>query len=390
MLATRKRRINNLIAPPTVLIVYFTYQNSIINIAILGVHVFVQLTAAVLIYIKRHEPNDRSWKYIFVFFTASSVASMGEILITMGRTAMLDTYKLMNPYIIIPGFVIFSLLMFYLIECMSPHWCTLKRITLICLPWLLLVGIFSADVMWNGMTVLYRINDIAEHKGEFDVWVRLALSLLFIPYALWLCFLRYQWRLELRKRPLLVWLLVLTCLLCLTYLGSRGLQLFPMYIAHEVLYLALTILILYVTYYERLHIPIETVKSYYTPKPIGVTPSEGAINHAVESLRALMEDESVWADAELTRDHLIQLAATNRTYAQVAAKKMGFEGIMDMLHHRRVDYICKQLRENPQVNIQSLFFDAGYRSRATGWRHFTEIVGCTPTEFIEKNITPPQ
>lgn len=191
VLATRKRRINNLIASPTVLIVYFTYQNSIINIAILGVHVFVQLTAAVLIYIKRHEPNDRSWKYIFVFFTASSVASMGEILITMGRTAMLDAYKLMNPYIIIPGFVIFSLLMFYLIERMSPHWCTLKRITLICLPWLLLVGILSADVMLNGMTVLYRINDIAENKGEFDVWVRLALSLLFIPYALWLCFLRY-------------------------------------------------------------------------------------------------------------------------------------------------------------------------------------------------------
>lgn len=52
---------------------------------------------------------------------------------------------------------------------------------------------------------------------------------------------------------------------------------------------------------------------------------------------------------------------------------------------RPIDYVCQQLRKDPNIPVQTLFIDAGYRSRTTAWRHFTTIVGCTPSEFVERS-----
>lgn len=369
---------------------YFTHLYSIINIAVLGIHVFVQLVAAILLSIKRSQSNDRSWKFLFLFFSTSAIAALGEIIIILTAPAMLDAYKIMSPIVIACGFLIFVALMFYLIEMMNPHWITPKRIIWIMTPWLLSVMSLAIFSIFDETTVLYRINDIWENLHRSDVYIRLILCFLFIPYAIWLLYLPYNWRRSIASRKLLIILVCSTAMMCITYIGSRGLQIFPIYLIHESLYLAITILILYVEFYERLHIPLETVKSYYTPtdNPI-LTTSERTIEHTIKVLQELMDDPEVWQNPDLVRDDLVKMAGSNRTYIEIVAKRMGFKNLADMVHRRRIDYACQQLRENPQTNLQSLFYDAGYRSRTTAWRHFVEIVGCTPTEFVEKN-TPPR
>ena len=91
---------------------------------------------------------------------------------------------------------------------------------------------------------------------------------------------------------------------------------------------------------------------------------------------------------EINGDKLARLAGTNRNYLQQAVKELGFTGLTEMIHRRRIDYVCEQLRIDPNASIQDLFYDAGYRSRTTAWRNFSDIVGCTPTEFVERNIKP--
>ena len=151
--------------------------------------------------------------------------------------------------------------------------------------------------------------------------------------------------------------------------------------------MALGVLLIYVEHYERLHIPLEKVLRYYVPKSLPKT-TDVTISQGAERLQALLEDSSVWKDPDLTGDKLAQLAATNRTYVQQAAKELGFAGLVEMIHHRRIDYVCQQLRQDPSASIQDLFFEAGYRSRTTAWRNFSDIVGFTPTEFVERNTTP--
>ena len=119
---------------------HFSYIESIYNLVLLGIHIFVQLVAAVLIYIKRHEPKDRSWRYIFTFFTLSALASVVEMFMIMYSAIVLDYYKLLSPSIIIPGFYIFALLICYILELTNPRWLTVMRAIVLFLPSIILAG----------------------------------------------------------------------------------------------------------------------------------------------------------------------------------------------------------------------------------------------------------
>lgn len=365
---------------------HFSYIESIYNLVLLGIHIFVQLVAAVLIYIKRHEPNDRSWRYIFTFFTLSALASVVEMSMIMYSAAFLDYYKLLNPSIIIPGFYIFALLICYILELTNPRWLTVMRAIVLFLPSIILAGYVIYYYSIGDITNIYSVARIKAVSDTPNVIARIVFMLVFVLYPIMLVVLRFKWKKPQFQKYIDV-LILFSVLLCVSYILSRGLQIFSGYLLHEILYILITIGVLYFEFYERLHIPLETVRTYYE-QPEVPNNTLITVNVVANNLRELMNDDSVWRDPELTADRVVQLVGTNRTYIQHAARELGFANLSDMVHRRRVDYICECLRKDPNANIQNIFWDAGYRSRATAWRNFTNIVGCTPTDFVHR-ITPP-
>ena len=367
---------------------HFSYIDSIYNLIILGVHVFVQLTAAVLIYIKHHEPHNRSWRYIFAFFIISTLASVGEIIMMTHNTVPLDYYKLLHPPIIIPGFYIFMLLLCYIIEIINPRWLNFKRAAVIFLPSVALALYVMYYVYIGEITNIYSISRLTTEITTPNVLARILFISMYIPYAIIMIVMRFKWK-KPRIQKYIDVLVLFVVLMGASYIFSRGLQTFEGYIIHELLYLLLTITIIYTEHYERLHIPLESVRTYYQQPDI-LDNTMITVNVVAHNLRELMNDPNIWQDPELTADKVVKLVGTNRTYIQHAARLLGFDNLSDMVHRRRIDYICECLRKDPNANIQDLFWDAGYRSRATAWRHFTQIVGRTPTEFISRNTTPPR
>ena len=367
---------------------HFSYIDSIYNLIILGVHVFVQLMAAVLIYIKHHEPQDRSWRYIFAFFIISTIASVGEIIMMTHNTVPLDYYKILHPPIIIPGFYIFMLLLCYIIEIINPRWLNFKRAAILFLPSAVLALYVMYYVHIGEITNIYSISRLTTEITTPNVLARILFISMYIPYAIMMIVMRFKWK-KPRIQKYIDVLVLYVVLMGASYIFSRGLQTFEGYIIHELLYLLLTITILYTEHYERLHIPLESVRTYYQQSDI-LDNTMITVNVVAHNLRELMNDPNIWQDPELTADKVVKLVGTNRTYIQHAARQLGFANLSDMVHRRRIDYICECLRKDPNANIQDLFWDAGYRSRATAWRNFTNIVGCTPTEFIARNTTPPR
>lgn len=369
---------------------YFNYATSILNLCLLGIHTFAQVAAAVLIFIKHHERGNRSWKILFIFFLVSAIASVVEAVLIWVAPAMLDAYKIMNPIIITNGYWIFALLLFYLQEVVNLRGFAPKYGVVVLLPWFVLTFLLTQITLFGDIHYFWRIQDIGQHIHFFDVQLRIILTLLPLPYALGLLFVRDKWRSKMSCHPIMLTIVVMLVAMCVTYICSRGLQLWLAYVLHEALYIAISILILYMEFYERLHIPKEAFKSYYQTHTTKIfSPREKTIQNTVEALQELMQNPEVWQNPDLTRDELVALAGTNRTYFQLAVKQMGFDNSLDMVHSRRVEYICQQLRENPHANISALVYDAGYRSRTTAWRQFVRVVGCTPTEFIQKNHYSP-
>lgn len=367
---------------------HFTYLTSILYIVILGIHVFMQLAAATLIFIKHHSPDNRAWYYIFIFFALSAIASTGEMFLALENINILESYKLFNPTIIIFGFYIFFLLWSYLAETILPQWLSLKRAILILLPSILVAIPIIILYAQGNITNIYSIAQLKTHISDPNVYLRIIFVALYIPYCIGLVYLRYKYKNPGMQKYIDLLIVCLIMMVC-SYIGSRCLQIFAGYIIHEFLYLLLSIFVIYAEHYERLHVPLEKVRDYYAAAETPES-TQQTINHVAQKLQELMDQPDTWKDPELTGDKIVHSVGTNRTYIQLAAKELGFESLSDMLHRRRIDYICQCLLANPNANVQDLFYDAGYHSRATAWRHFTKIVGYTPTEFIKIGNYPPR
>ncbi len=75
------------------------------------------------------------------------------------------------------------------------------------------------------------------------------------------------------------------------------------------------------------------------------------------------------------------LCATNSTYLNRVIQQQTGHGFKEMLNAKRVAGVAAQIEQDPDIDIQSAFFNAGYRSRTTAWRNFKDITGKSPAEY---------
>ena len=121
---------------------------------------------------------------------------------------------------------------------------------------------------------------------------------------------------------------------------------------------------------------------------VAAEPHEEEISHAeTDQLWRLitlsLEAGDHWRSPELSLTSLADLLKSNRTYIGEAFKRNTGMTFVEYITQRRIDYVVKALKENPEANIQELFNYVGYRQRSTAWRNFHKITGLTPTEFVE-------
>ena len=353
----------------------------------LVVHVIVETIAACIMLKKRDKSDDRARKYISVFFITSAIASLVEIILVIVNPLGPNVYRLIDPKIILCGFLIFALLMFYCVELLRPHWLNTKRVFYIMLPWLLLVvALIISAVYDKQILVIHTIEQLCENIFQPDVFIRLLLVLLFVPYAIWLFVIDFNWRHSSVSRKTTNIIVAMTIILSFTYIGSRGLQFFYGYIAHELVYVLITFYLVRLECKERFRIATQQHNPATKPQMLV---SESTMEHLVNALNEVISNPDVWQNPDLTIDDIARMVGTNRTYLQMAAKYKGYVSAMDMIHHIRIEYVCQQLRTVSSPQIQNIFYDAGYRSRTTAWRNFVNIMGCTPTEFEKTYLSTP-
>lgn len=362
---------------------------SIVILLFLGVHMFVDFLCAVMVYINQHAKHDRAWRYLFTYFVTSLLLSLGEIVIVLSSGDRPSGYRLMDPIIILFGFVIFAVLMCYIIELLRAQWLSMKRIGLIILPWAIFAVLLVYYMLIGEVRTIYSLEQLLSMPMTAELVIRIILSCLFVPYAIWLFLFRFNWKFSTASRALTNTLLLVMVVLCITYIGSRGLQFVHAYLIHEFLCIVLGICLVYIEYYERLQIPQDKKTDVYVEPEEHVSAMQVTMNHVTNVLDSLISDPNVWQNPDLTCDHLAYLVGTNRTYLQQAAKQKGYASTMDMIHHIRIDYVCRMLLTNPSLSVHDIFYDAGYRSRSTAWRNFVAIVGCTPTEFVQQHSASP-
>lgn len=271
---------------------------------------------------------------------------------------------------------------------LRPNWINPRRLLALISPWLFFTLLLLALLPF-GQTELHSPAEILPNIYHSDVLLRVLLSLIFIPYGLWLIFIRYNWRNSSAPKSWINTIVLMAMAMTVTFSLSRTLGMLWISYLHMFLYVVLTAVILWMEFRVRFKVPDNTEAedgafaaslSIAEDKPMAET-ALTTQELVRDKLTAAMEQPEIWQNPELSRGILCKILGTNTNYLQKAIKELGYASYSEMINCKRVEFVCREIEAGNKENIQDLFYRACYRSRVTAWRNFTSITGKSPSSF---------
>ena len=335
----------------------------------------------------RRVHNDRSRVFFAVFALASSYALLQKMFFMLRSGDIQDYYYVLPLRELFFGQLCRYLFALYPLEVARPNWLTFRRWILFVIPWMLVMagyGIFLGFYQ----TPLRSFNDLLLNIDRPDVLVRIALLLFMFPVEfIWT--LAYNTHRSSAGRSWLRKMMLMVSLIAVAFVGNMLTRSVEWRSFHSFIYLCYALYVMYIELFVRIPVPAHSAEEPVceseenaVAEPVLPSDISGQLE---QQIRMVMERQQLWREPELMLDDLVQRVGSNRTYVTGSIQEMGYTGFKDYLNRLRVDYIRRQLLEPQHEKMQSLFYDAGYRSRSSAWRNFTAIVGCSPSEFEERN-----
>ena len=99
------------------------------------------------------------------------------------------------------------------------------------------------------------------------------------------------------------------------------------------------------------------------------------------SLLALMQEEELFKDPNLSRETLSARLGTNRTYLADSVRVCAGQTLGEFLNHHRLRWAAEALVGRPELSVIAVSEDAGFNSRATFNRLFQAQYGMSPSAF---------
>lgn len=316
---------------------------------------------------------DRSRRMLFLGALLCGLLAMFVVLGNLNMALRETPYFVLQPWIGLVYMSIHIVMVLYPISVVRPDWLTHWTFGILFLPVLILGLVYTAfTARW---TLLHTPADIWVHILEPDVLARLACLVLMIPYCFILFLMPYNYRHTSASRKW-VWIYSMSLLtLCLIHIAL-------MLTNNLVLFILLPLLA--GTFYV-LSTEYELEMRLRPAKPILILEEQKVLAPMEVDLWPrvcrLMDEEEAWRDPDLSMDGMSRQCATNITYLNNVIKKNTGGGFKELINSKRVACVVSQLQQNPDMDVQTAFFNAGFRSRTTAWRNFKEITGVSPAEY---------
>jgi AraC-like DNA-binding protein len=115
-----------------------------------------------------------------------------------------------------------------------------------------------------------------------------------------------------------------------------------------------------------------------------------AIERIIGSLRRSMEEDRIFLDASLSLSKLsTHVGVPAKTISTVIHQKFG-KSFNEFVNQYRINEFkeCLLKGENKKYTLTALAYECGFNSQPTFQRAFKSIVGCTPSEFLQRSVDP--
>lgn len=333
------------------------------------------VVCGVLLWSRRKETRDNS-RYIQALLSwMSAFCTFTFIFRTWNETTTSDGAFFEPEHTFVPLLMQMTFFL-YPLEVINPIVSRTKVYALLFSPLLLLVFVgMCAGIEY---TPILTYDDLWMHLGEFNVWFRLFTLIVMLFYAFSLFLVPYDWRRSSADRKFIMTYAWGFCLIGVLHFSIQFTHAYILVLLHQVAWMAFFFGVAHYELKERLII-LSSKKVVANP----VFASFGPVNDELwVKIMEVMEENEGWRNPDMNLSFLTQRLFSNRTYVNEAFKRYSGMTFSEYITKRRIDYVAEELKRHSTANIQELFVDAGYRHRSTAWRHFRELKGVSPTEFV--------
>jgi len=304
--------------------------------------------------------------WIFVVWTLSNLK---DIIITFPE---LYTERVQNYILLVDGWMALSYVVL-IFEVTMPGWTTLRRILLLCIPW---IAFTLAYALWPSTAIMrayavylwcfaWTIVGIAYVKiRRYNRYIRDNFSniehidISWLRYIFWFCIISQ-----------LSWLV--TAVMYSVYADA--------------LYYASTILLWQMVIHYSYHFtPITMV----APQPLETPVKDYPFS---EELDRLMTQKKLYLKTNLSLEELAYQLHTNRTYLSDYFNHVKHVTFFDYINQLRIEYSAIPLiHEHPEYTLDYIAAKSGFNSISTFRRSFQKLTGVSPSSYRKQlETTPP-
>lgn len=114
-----------------------------------------------------------------------------------------------------------------------------------------------------------------------------------------------------------------------------------------------------------------------TPKKLSV------VAKSVDQLSQIIKENKLFLKKNLSIEELYNVTGISSYLIITDYKKKGFKSFIEYLNAFRIVYFKELCVHNPRVPIANLAADSGFNSRASFYRYFESMEGCSPAVYVE-------
>lgn len=293
------------------------------------------------------------------------------------------------PYIII-GVVYSCFYLSYPVEVISPGYMTRRKFIYLFTPVVLCIFVYvlskQLGVRFQQFNSLIEL--LSSPLNYTSVFIYILLILLILPQLL-LYYIPYTRRYNNTDKKYIARFICVSCIVTIGFV----LKLFnirPFCSINVVVFIFVSAYIMYLELFSRIilqhndledHICInEQIKSIDIPsrKEVSRSYDERITDH----LNQFLEKERFWRDPDFSLQDLIQKTGMSRKTITTTVQEMGYDNFPHFMNTLRVKDFIATLEQGKFDSFQNIFFDVGFRSRATAHRNFKQITGLSPSEYF--------
>jgi AraC-like DNA-binding protein len=140
---------------------------------------------------------------------------------------------------------------------------------------------------------------------------------------------------------------------------------------------------------------IEQLVDEEDEKPVETqSTSEGALNddlrgQLLTALRAQMTEQQLFLDNQLTLTRLSEAVGISAHHLSEVLNQKEGKNFYQFVNQYRVDFVCRQLKQDPALKILDLALSAGFASKSTFNAVFKQLTGTTPSQYRQSLKSTP-